>query len=107
MRNLGIALLISVMATGPGMAECNRGLGCTDEDVFEEADLADLRCSQLWELRNVMYAEAGYCFKTKRAINFFGNDECEIDDQADVELSEIELDNVATIVEVERDKGCR
>jgi hypothetical protein len=29
-------------------------------------------CSQLWYARNAIYADAGYCFKTARAIRVFG-----------------------------------
>jgi hypothetical protein len=29
-------------------------------------------CDELWYARNEIYADAGYCFKTKRAIRAFG-----------------------------------
>jgi hypothetical protein len=34
--------------------------------------LSELSCSELWYARNAIYAEAGYCFKTDRAISVFG-----------------------------------
>jgi hypothetical protein len=106
MRKLVYALLISMLFAAPTNAACYEDIGCTDEDEFSENDLEDLRCNALWELRNVIYFEHGYCFKTKRAKNFFGNDECEFEDAEDIEFSEIEQQNIDTIVSVEDDKGC-
>lgn len=106
MRQLAYAILISMLFAVPANAACYDGLGCTDEDEFDADDLEDLKCSALWELRNVIYFDHGYCFKTRRAINFFGNDECEVDDAEDIEFSEIEQHNIDTIVAVEDDKGC-
>jgi hypothetical protein len=106
MRKLAYAFLISMLFAAPANAACYQDLGCTDEDEFSEDDLEDLSCSSLWELRNVIYFDHGYCFKTNRAINHFGNDECEIDDAEDIEFSEIEQQNINTIVSIEDDKGC-
>jgi hypothetical protein len=106
MRKLAYALLISLLIAGPANAACFSNVGCTDEDEFDQDDLAELKCSALWELRNTIYYERGYCFKTKRAIDFFGNDECEYDDAEDIGFSEVEQTNINSIVEVEDDKGC-
>jgi hypothetical protein len=35
-------------------------------------DAREMSCSELWYARNAIYAEAGYCFKTDRAISVFG-----------------------------------
>ena len=105
MRTLWVALLLSVAAITPSAAACF-SFGCTDEDEFSYEDLEDLKCSQLWQLRNIMYDEAGYCFKTTRARQEFDNSDCEIDDMEDVELSEIEYANIAMIQELEGDRGC-
>lgn len=32
----------------------------------------EMSCSELWYARNAIYAEAGYCFKTRRARAVFG-----------------------------------
>ena len=32
-----------------------------------------MSCSQLWYARNAIYADAGYCFQTARAIRAFGH----------------------------------
>jgi hypothetical protein len=105
MRTLWVALVLSAAAIGPGAAACY-SFGCTGEDEFAYEDLEGLKCSQLWQLRNIMYDEAGYCFKTTRAKKAFDNSDCEIDDMEDVELSDIEYANIAVIQELEADKGC-
>ncbi|MFG1346739.1 YARHG domain-containing protein [Xanthobacter autotrophicus DSM 431] len=35
-------------------------------------ELGELSCRALWYRRNAVYAEQGYCFKTKDAIATFG-----------------------------------
>lgn len=64
-------------------------------------------CSQLWTERNAIYKDAGYCFKTNRAIRTFGNAGCSFDDIADVPLSARDRARVADIQRDERDMGCR
>ena len=36
------------------------------------ANYADMDCDDLWQARNQIYADAGFCFKTERAIDEFG-----------------------------------
>lgn len=105
MRRLAVALILGLATVSPSVAECY-SFGCTDEDEFAYEDLEDLRCNQLWTLRNIIYDEAGYCFKTARGKKAFDNSDCEIEDMEDVELSQIEHANIAVIQEVESDKGC-
>jgi hypothetical protein len=105
MRTLAYGLLLSIALMGPASAACF-SFGCTDEDEFSYEDLEDLSCNQLYRARNVMYAEAGYCFKTKKAKQMFKKYDCEIDDMEDIELSGIEYANIAVIQEVEKDNGC-
>src|SRR5207249_301574 len=33
-------------------------------------------CDDLWVARNTIYKNRGYCFKTQRAISYFGNAGC-------------------------------
>ena len=35
-------------------------------------DASAMSCGELWYARNAIYAEAGYCFRTGRAISVFG-----------------------------------
>lgn len=101
--SLAAALLIPVVAE----AACYEDVGCTDQDVFPEGFLMRrAQCDILWEMRNSIYKERGYCFKTPRAIRHFGNAGCQYDSESAVPLSRIERTNAATIKRVEQMKGC-
>ncbi len=63
-------------------------------------------CDELWGERNAVYKDAGYCFKTDRAIKAFGNEGCRYRELADVPLSARERTKVAEIVEQERANRC-
>ena len=65
-----------------------------------------LGCQPLWEVRNWIYKENGYCFHTPKAIKAFGNAGCLYDDVAQVPLNDIERANVKAIKKVEAKKGC-
>lgn len=92
--------------TGPAMANCYEIIGCDDSDYFARGDLRQLSCQSLWEVRNLIYQQNGYCFQTNRAKRVFSNEGCWITDQAKVSLNAYERENVATIAAVERSKGC-
>jgi YARHG domain len=64
------------------------------------------RCSQLWYERNSIFKEAGYCFRTPRAIRAFGNAGCSYDDESDVPLSVRRRQAVNEIRREERALGC-
>ena len=63
-------------------------------------------CGQLWYQRNSIYKEAGYCFRTPRAIRAFGNAGCSYDSEYDVPLSPRQRQRVNDIKAMERDLGC-
>lgn len=63
-------------------------------------------CEQLWVERNSYYKRNGYCFRTARAINYFGNGGCYITNQGAVPLSRGERARIAQIVALERAYGC-
>ena len=67
---------------------------------------ASASCASLWYERNQIYKDAGYCFKTTRAIRAFGNSGCSYDDINDVPLSARQRAIVADIVAQERRMGC-
>ena len=67
---------------------------------------AQYQCDELWAERNAVYKEAGYCFRTTRAIRAFGNAGCRFDDLADVPLSARDRAKVAEIQRQERASGC-
>jgi YARHG domain len=63
-------------------------------------------CGELWQQRNQIYKDQGYCFRTARAIRAFGNGGCRYDDINDVPLSANQRRDVADIVRYERIRGC-
>lgn len=63
-------------------------------------------CQELWVERNSYYKEAGYCFKTSRAISYFGNGGCIYDIEASVPLSREIRARIAEITRIERRMGC-
>ncbi len=106
MKRLVLALTLALLSAGPSLAGCYEGIGCTDGDRFRTSDLRQYSCPILWELRNSIYKENGYCFKTERAKSYFGNRGCWVNDQNSVKLNAIERYNVRQIVAVEAQKGC-
>lgn len=101
-----LVALAMLASTGAAMANCYEIIGCDDSDEFQRSDLRRLSCQSLYEVRNLIYKQNGFCFSTARAQNTFGNEGCWITKQSQVRLNAIERDNVATIAAVERSKGC-
>jgi hypothetical protein len=64
-------------------------------------------CFELWIQRNSIYKRAGYCFKTPRAISYFGNAGCLYDDEFQLPLSPGERSQISRIQAIERRHGCR
>ncbi|MDB5591264.1 YARHG domain-containing protein [Enterovirga sp.] len=64
-------------------------------------------CDELWYARNSVYKEAGYCFKTARAIRAFGNAGCRYDQEGAVPLSRQQRAYIDDIQRQERFQGCR
>lgn len=100
---IAVAMLAS---TGSAMANCYEYIGCDDSDYFQRSDLRQLSCQSLWEVRNLIYKQNGFCFSTDRAQRAFGNAGCWIEKQSQVRLNAVERENVATIAQVESSKGC-
>jgi hypothetical protein len=114
-RRLMAAGAIGVMmlaAAAPALADCYDLLGCSNKDAFSKhySYLADPQggptCDFLYQMRNRIYAEHGYCFKTARGVSEIGNDGCHISDMTKVPLSQLERNNIATIQKAERAKRC-
>lgn len=70
------------------------------------APAASSSCDDLWYQRNAMFKAAGYCFRSPRGIQTFGNAGCQYDDEADVPLSARQREQVAQIRVTERRLGC-
>jgi hypothetical protein len=64
-------------------------------------------CQNLWVERNSIYKAAGYCFKTTRAVRYFGNAGCSYDNERELPLSRSAHARVAQIIADERAYGCR
>ncbi|MEX0409161.1 YARHG domain-containing protein [Aquibium sp. LZ166] len=103
---LCLAFLTTLVLAGSASAACYELIGCTDVDRFAKGDLRQLSCENLWYVRNSIYDENGYCFKTSRAQAQFDSADCWVRDQAKVKLSVIESQNVGSIAQVERERGC-
>jgi hypothetical protein len=67
---------------------------------------AQQSCQALWVERNSYYKEAGYCFRTARAIAYFGNAGCLYDNEARVPLSAFVRARIAEITRLEQRLGC-
>jgi hypothetical protein len=107
----GLVALATSLAS-PVLADCYDILGCTDRNAFS-AHYSDYlvahdgpTCDFLYTMRNLIYAQHGYCFKTARGVSEIGNNGCHISDMAAVPLSQIERNNVATIKRAEQAKNC-
>jgi len=63
-------------------------------------------CQALWIERNSYYKRAGYCFRTQRAIAYFGNSGCSVTNQAAVPLSRGERNRIGQIRAMEQRLSC-
>ena len=98
--------IMLLLAPVPASANCYELIGCTNSDYFKPWQLKKLSCQILYDVRNTIYKENGYCFHTKKAIKYFGNAGCKIHDAAAVPLNGAERHNVSAIKKVEQKKGC-
>lgn len=63
-------------------------------------------CNELWVMKNQIFKDRGYCFKTSKAIAQFGNAGCQYDSQADVPLSDTDRTVIADIKHSMKRQGC-
>ena len=106
MRAVLLAAVALLFTGGSAFANCYENIGCDDSEVFARSDLRRLSCQALWEVRNAIYFQNGYCFKTERALDVFGNEGCFVTNQSRVRLNQFERQNISRIVAVEKQKGC-
>lgn len=83
------------------------GIGCTNDHYIPKSQLKALSCDALWTVRNTIYDERGYCFRTARAKDVFSNEDCHVSNADDLNFNQYERGNIDRIVAVERVKGCR
>lgn len=89
----------------PAPADANAPVATTDGQPAG-GDISSFTCEQLWFARNSIYKEAGYCFKTPRAIAAFKNDGCQIQDANQVHLTPENQTYADSIVRQEQAKAC-
>jgi hypothetical protein len=85
---------------------CYETVGCVHDRKIDEGDAEKLGCEQLWTVRNGIYHSRGYCFKTDRAREAFGNEGCQYDEEAQVPLNDYERANVRLIRAIEKRRDC-
>lgn len=85
---------------------CYETVGCVHDRKIDESDAEKLGCEQLWTVRNGIYHSRGYCFKTDRAREAFGNEGCQYDEEAQVPLNDYERANVRLIRAIEKRRDC-
>ena len=81
-------------------------LVCLALPVLSVPALAAFPCDELWGERNAVYKDAGYCFKTSRGIQAFGNAGCKYDNLEEVPLSARDRAKIAELVRDERAHNC-
>jgi len=64
-------------------------------------------CDGLWVARNSIYKARGYCFKTQRAIDYFGNAGCIYQNENNIPFTQGERSQIAQIQAQERAMGCQ
>jgi hypothetical protein len=81
-------------------------LGAATLDMTIPAHAQGENCQDLWVSRNSIYKARGYCFKTARAIGYFGNGGCKFYNEAAVPLTPADRATIARIRARERALGC-
>jgi hypothetical protein len=107
MRRVVTGLVILLGFAALSSASCLENVGCTNEHYMTLMEVQQLGCQNLYTLRNVIYRDNGYCFKTARAIAELGNEGCIHDDADAVPLNAYERANVELVKRVETAKNCR
>lgn len=114
MMRFHLLMAAAALALGLGVpgqvaqAACfESGVGCTDDHAIPKSVLGTLSCDALWTVRNTIYQERGYCFRTARAKAVFSNEGCISSNTNALAFNSYERTNISRIVSVEKAKGCR
>ncbi|MDQ8700267.1 YARHG domain-containing protein [Hyphomicrobium sp. LHD-15] len=102
---LPASALMLAATTSAASAGCHL-VDCVENVFVTPQQLKTKSCEDLWILRNSIWKDAGYCFKTPRAIKAFGTQGCLHTDQSAVPLNEYQRRNAETLLSVETEKGC-
>jgi len=104
-----VAAFLVMALPAVAAAACFENLGqtgCTDTESFSMQELGPLSCQNLWYVRNSIYNDHGYCFRTAAAIAQFDNSDCYERDAAKLRFNRHEQTNINRIVQVEKQKSC-
>lgn len=71
--SVAFSALSAVVTASPARANCYETFGCTNSEYFAAQQLEQASCQVLWEVRNIIFKERGYCFGTAKAVKAFGN----------------------------------
>ena len=103
---VAIGLLIG-FGNAPALAgSCFEDVGCPGDHAIPKAQLWQMSCDSLWTVRNSIYRDNGYCFKTPKALSVWGNEGCAYWNAAEVPLNAYERTNISRIKSVEQQKHC-
>ena len=114
-KNATMVCFVALLALGPlqsasqaqGVSKnCYEDIGCPWQQEAKVAALRKLSCENLAHVRNRLFHENGYCFRTKATRDMYGNAGCRFPIQAMVPLSRTERASIANVRKVEREKGC-
>ncbi len=100
---------VALLPVAPAQAvtkNCYEDIGCPWKQESAVAALRKLSCENLAHVRNRLYHENGYCFRTKATQDLYGNAGCKFPVQAMVPLNRTERASIANVRKVEREKGC-
>lgn len=106
---LTVAAILFLAMPATASAACFENLGqtgCTDMEMFSLNQLRRLSCQNLWYVRNSIYNDHGYCFRTRVAQQAFDNSDCYERDSSRLQFNRNEQTNIDRIVRVEREKSC-
>jgi hypothetical protein len=85
-------IAFSVFAAKPASA------GDMQADVYS--------CEELWVIRNQIYKDRGFCFKSAKAISHFGNAGCQYDNISLVPLSDMDRVTIKEAKKSQNRLGC-
>ena len=104
--SVAFSALSAIATASPTRANCYETFGCTDSQYFDAQEFEQASCQVLWEMRNIIFKERGYCFHSTRAVKAFGNAGCLYDDVASVPRNDFERANIGVMNQAEGSKGC-
>lgn len=102
---IGGAITGLFLLAGPVQAGCHL-VDCVENVRITQAQVGKRSCEDLWVLRNSIYKDAGYCFQTEKARQWFGNQGCRFASMAEVPLSGVQRHNISVLQRLERRQGC-